>query len=82
MDWAKTTARPDKKQLNFGIWCAYIKGFMVNVNYHTIFRHFQAVWCDVAMVIVSEPWWFYHMEMIPALLAICERNHSHLTKGQ
>ena len=30
MDWAKTTARRDKKHLSFGIWCAYIGGLMVH----------------------------------------------------
>ena len=25
MDWAKTTAGPDKRHLTFGIWCKYIR---------------------------------------------------------
>ena len=27
MDWAKTTARRDKKHLKFGIWCILYKRF-------------------------------------------------------
>ena len=35
MDWAKTTARRDKKHLSFGIWCIYIRDFTVYCSLET-----------------------------------------------
>ena len=56
MDWVKTNARQDEKQLAWGIWCDYIRGLVVYtvhpINMYMVVLCFVLLWlyCDVFLL--------------------------------
>ena len=61
MDWAKTTAREDKKHLSFGIWCDLYKRFYGR-GHMTLCHGDASLLCEgnpSQRTNDAELWWFY-----------------------
>ena len=84
LDWAKTTARQDVNQFNLGIWCAYIRDFMVfnPVLIQSPPRHFPpkisgATW---PLVQISKKESIMVIHYVPIVKRIAEYIYSNMIK--
>ena len=68
MDWAKTTARGDKKHLSFGFWCDLYQRFYGNVFFLFAGRQLPC-WCHT-MRIMPRMFWLLVLVFLMTVLLI------------